>query len=88
MMQKKLEYINKIREIYEDMKSQDYCFGIKQLAVIGQDLMEIGFRQGREIGVILEKLLGMVIDEPSLNERSKLLEAAEKFQGALNLKNS
>jgi len=48
----------------------------KQLAVTGQDLREIGIPAGPQMGTILERLLAMVVDDPSLNTREALLSRA------------
>ena len=43
------------------------------LAIDGKDVMRVlGIAPGRQIGVILERLLERVLDDPSLNERDKL----------------
>ncbi len=80
IIKSKLENISKLREIYESEKQQNKCMSIKELAVNGHDLINIGFSQGREIGVALNKLLQRVIKNPSLNEYSKLIEIARKYK--------
>jgi hypothetical protein len=45
----------------------------KQLAVTGDDLRNIGVPTGPQMGAILESLLGLVVDDPSLNTREVLL---------------
>jgi len=51
----------------------------KQLAVTGQDLREIGIPAGPRIGAVLERLLAMVVDDPSLNTREALLAQARSL---------
>lgn len=46
---------------------------LKTLAVNGIDLMEIGIKQGPDIGRILNQLLAMVIDGEAENNKDKLL---------------
>jgi len=48
----------------------------KQLAVTGDDLRNIGVPAGPQMGAILESLLGLVVDDPSLNTREVLLARA------------
>lgn len=49
----------------------------RDLAIGGKDLMkDLGMKPGRHIGVILERLLDAVLDDPNLNERERLLELA------------
>ncbi len=51
----------------------------KQLGVTGTDLAEIGVSPGPRLGIILERLLAMVVDDPSLNTREALLAAARRL---------
>jgi tRNA nucleotidyltransferase (CCA-adding enzyme) len=53
------------------------AFKIADLAINGDDLLSIGFAQGKELGDALEKCLEHVIDNPQDNERGKLLEIAK-----------
>jgi tRNA nucleotidyltransferase (CCA-adding enzyme) len=47
---------------------------VSDLAIGGKDVMSaLGIPPSREIGQILERLLELVLDDASLNERDKLL---------------
>ena len=52
---------------------------LKSLAVNGRDLMAAGIPSGKELGRILNELLECVLEDPSMNEREKLLEVAKKI---------
>jgi len=65
------EYV-RILEILEEIRAEDSCLSLRDLAVNGNDLMEIGFT-GRTIGIMLNWLLDQVIDEALPNERNVLL---------------
>ena len=67
----------RILEVLEEIRSEDGCFTLKDLAVNGHDLMQIGFT-GRTIGVMLNWLLEQVLEENLPNERSKLLAWAQR----------
>lgn len=54
------------------------CISLKQLDLNGKDLLSAGFAEGRKIGEILEKLLNEVMEDRLPNEKTALLEAAEK----------
>ena len=41
-------------------------------------MTELGLRPGRIIGQILDRLIELVTDDPSMNERPRLLEAGKK----------
>jgi len=49
------------------------------LAVAGQDLMTAGIPAGPAIGQVLERLLALVVDDPTLNERDALLTRAKEM---------
>ena len=77
------EFLNRQLEVadlemllYHILK-QDACFSLKQLAVNGHDLLELGYR-GKEIGTTLQLLLEAVIDERLPNNKKALLASLEK----------
>jgi len=49
------------------------------LAVSGQDLMAAGIPPGPAVGQALERLLALVVDDPTLNERERLLARAREI---------
>lgn len=67
------------REYFLDLTEKNEPWEISMLAVDGNDLLGLGLKQGTEIGMMLEKLLELVIDNPSLNTRKDLLEFAKKY---------
>ena len=50
-----------------------------QLAVNGHDLLAIGVPPGPRLGRLLDRLLEAVLDDPSLNDRQRLLDAARTW---------
>ena len=65
-----------IRELLDQIKAENACLSLKDLAVNGHDLMEMGFT-GRAIGQCLNTLLEQVIDERLPNEKAALLAFAK-----------
>lgn len=61
-----------VRQLLNEIESEEACLGLKDLAVNGHDLMAQGFR-GREIGDRLNALLELVLAEELTNEREALL---------------
>lgn len=53
------------------------CLTLKQLAVNGQMLMELGAPKGKELGNLLVTLLDMVHQNPEMNQKQLLLEKAK-----------
>lgn len=66
-----------ILDVLEEIRSEDGCLSLKDLTVKGNDLMAIGF-SGRSIGVMLNWLLEQVLEETLPNERSVLLDWAQR----------
>ena len=65
-----------IRGLLEEIKTENACLTVKDLAVNGNDLMALGY-QGRGIGNCLNALLELVLDERIPNEKEDLLKQAE-----------
>ena len=66
-----------LAEIIKREAKNSPCVLIAQLNISGTDLIESGI-EPKKIGKIMEKLLFMVIDDPTLNSKEKLLESALK----------
>lgn len=69
----RFEKIKRIRQCLEEVLASEQCFKLKDLAVNGNDLMQIGIPQGREIGNTLNWLLDMVINGETNNDKDELL---------------
>ena len=74
----RLQKIDNIGYILEEVLQDDECFSLKNLAVNGKDLITIGYKPGKEIGKVLNNLLDSVISGEYINEKEKLLEIAER----------
>ena len=61
-----------VRQLLADLKAEDACLSLKDLAVNGNDLMALGF-QGRAIGACLNRLLELVVEERLPNKKEALL---------------
>ena len=68
-----------LRAIIEEIKAENACLTLKDLAVNGRDLLETGFPPGREMGACLQQLLDLVLDEQLPNEKHALLDAAKRY---------
>ena len=66
-----------ILDVLEEIRSEDGCLSLKDLAVNGNDLVKIGF-SGRTIGTMLNWLLDQVMEETLLNDREILLAWAQR----------
>ena len=53
------------------MQQKD-CFTLKDLAVNGNDLIQLGYKPGQKIGTVLNQLLEMVINDKIANDKAQL----------------
>lgn len=74
MRQEKLDLIEKTRQIYQDIIDNGDCVSLKDLAVNGKDLIALGVKPSRELGIILKSMLMDVLQDPSHNTKDYLLE--------------
>jgi putative nucleotidyltransferase with HDIG domain len=59
-------------------EERDSAHRLAHLAVCGDDLIELGYREGPALGEELARLLDIVIDDPEANDRRTLLEEARR----------
>ncbi len=71
---RELEHLSLLRRLVEEGRSQPHR--LVDLEVTGDDLRQIGFAEGPELGRVLQLLLAEVIDDPERNTRPWLLERA------------
>ena len=68
-----------VRGLLAEVKAENACLSLKDLAVNGKDLMALGYR-GRKIGTCLDAMLEQVVDERLPNEKEALLDWAAENQ--------
>ena len=76
-IEEKLDVINAIKDKFKEIIESNQCFSLKDLAISGKDLIKLGIKPGKEIGIILNKLLEEVIENPELNDKDKLIKRAQ-----------
>lgn len=71
--EEKLSELETLKNIYHTIIAEKDCLSLKDLAVTGSDLLAIGMKPGREMGLTLHKLLEVVLEEPEHNQKDYLL---------------
>ncbi|MFL6016318.1 MAG: CCA tRNA nucleotidyltransferase [Gaiellaceae bacterium] len=66
----------RLGELIDQEASQPHL--LRDLAVDGADLIELGYHEGPALGATLDELLDLVVDDPSRNEREWLLSHAKE----------
>lgn len=80
MRQEKLELIERWRNVYMEVREQGQCVSLKSLAINGSDLIRAGWKPGKELGEVLQKLLDLVLEQPQSNTAEILIAEAEKYK--------
>lgn len=71
--------LSKIEILIDEVLHESECFSLKDLDINGNDLINIGFSQGKGIGIVLKCLLDDVIDGKIKNKKRDLLKEATKY---------
>jgi tRNA nucleotidyltransferase (CCA-adding enzyme) len=77
--QAELDAAVKLRRLLEQERVHPHR--LEDLAVDGNDLLQIGYSEGPDLGRALESLLDAVVEDPALNNRDTLLERARALAG-------
>lgn len=73
-----IEHILDMEKRVDSILDKREAFDTNQLDINGNDLLKIGFKEGKIIGEVLEYLLEKVMENPSINKKEKLLKLAQK----------
>lgn len=78
-LQPKLVQIEKAKSLKQEVLQNEECYCLKDLALNGGDLIQLGIPKGKAVGETLAKLLNYVLHYPDKNNKQELI-------GYLNLK--
>lgn len=71
--QSRIDRCNALKDIAEEVMRQNQCFKLKDLAINGRDVMALlNLKQGKEVGIILNEILGLIIDEKLDNTKEDI----------------
>lgn len=81
-IKERLEHIDKLEELATAISESDDCLVMRQMAINGNDLIEIGIPKGKIIGDILGKLFNDITEDNIPNTKEALIKRAlELFKG-------
>lgn len=72
--EEKEQKLTQVRALYEEILRKEECVSLKDLALTGKDLIELGVPQGKLLGEILQQLLEDVLENPEHNTGEYLSE--------------
>lgn len=75
----KYERLQTARKLYQESIDKGECISLKELEVNGRDLLSMGLKPGKEFGLILNKLLAAVLEDPGLNKHETLMDMAKQM---------
>lgn len=76
---KRLEMLESAKRLTDEIIAQGECVSLSTLNINGNDLLEIGYTKGEEIGYTLNALLDMVIENKLTNEHNMLIDKAKSL---------
>ncbi len=71
------EEITLLQKHISEVRAKDMALKITDLNINGEDLKGIGVNSGPQMGIILKGLLDIVLEDPLMNTKERLLEAAK-----------
>ena len=71
--------LEEVELLLAEIMQEDACLTVKDLAINGHDLLELGFPVGPQIGACMQFLLELALDELIENTREDLLSAAQNY---------
>jgi tRNA nucleotidyltransferase (CCA-adding enzyme) len=75
-------YLDQFKKAVDEELAKQPPFGLRDLALDGNDLMnEFGLQQGPQLGQILKGLLDLVLDHPDMNRREILMAEVRRRLG-------
>ena len=77
--EEKLLYIEELDKMYQEIVNHQICVQKSDLTVNGKDLIAMGMKPGKDMGVVIDQMFEAVLQDPTLNDRKKLLELANKL---------
>ncbi len=66
-------HFDKLEQIITTVISEQQCFSLKDLAINGNDVSELGYK-GKEIGIILNSVLDAVIETELSNNKAEIID--------------
>jgi tRNA nucleotidyltransferase (CCA-adding enzyme) len=75
--------MNKVKKLMQEITDSNEAFALRNLAINGNDLIAIGFAQGKKIGDTLNICLEYVMEYPEKNNKIDLLSYANAQQKLL-----
>jgi tRNA nucleotidyltransferase (CCA-adding enzyme) len=77
-LDERLVKFQNIKSIYYNIKNENQCLNIRNMAINGDDLILLGMTPGKEMKDMLNYLFDCVLETPQLNNKQKLMDLAKR----------
>ena len=64
-----------------ELNNESSVLSLKDLQINGDDLIKLGIKPGKQIGLILKDLFEEVLEAPEINNKEKLTELVKERMG-------
>ena len=85
MLPEDIDNVAKAENIFNEILENDECYNLKQLAINGNDLIEMGIPQGQLLGLFLDIILDKVIKGETENNKEALFDAVRLLKAEIVL---
>lgn len=75
-----VEKLGELKKELDKILETGEAFKISDLKVNGNDLLALGYKEGREIGTVLNKILSLVVDDKLENDKEIIIEYLKNEQ--------
>ena len=75
----RMDMIDREAAVLDHILAEQSCFQLKDLAIHGKDLLQIGVPEGPEVGRLLQELLDSVLENRCENRLDSLLPLAKQL---------
>lgn len=76
-----MQEVHEKKDIFQAILDKEACLTIKDLAIKGGDLMDLGVERGEAIGHYLKGALEVVLEDPQMNTKEALLDYIKREMG-------
>ena len=73
-----LTFMDEVEAVFDEVLTEDEAFSLRDLAISGKDVMNLGIPQGPKISEALNACLDAVINEEIPNKKNELLSYVRK----------
>ena len=80
--QKRIEHLDELIKLGDELKGSGAVFSIKDLAIDGKDIIELGVSEGPAVGAVMKELFDHYLEEKCENTKDSLTEEARFIIGS------